>query len=324
MREPLKIGILGLSRIASDHALAASNLGFEIFAAGSGNSHSPRLASFTQLVPECKIIPSEVLLSADWIDILISCLPLNLANDFFPQLVSNPKRMLIEKPPFLPQADTNFVHAHSPWNAEKWVGFNKRFLSSVQELKNILSFSKPVSVDVIVSESSENIISKQLDASRKDYLFYSSTSHILDLCLYLFGNLKLLSAREVSRNSNHSGFEAILLTQTECEIKIKSFIDFPSPIGFWIFLESGEYCVLSPLEKLTIFKGYEIYDGKSFMNYREYRPKVQRSVYVESLFRPGILEQMIEVSVGNRKIGASLTDFTALHALIISIRNFFS
>jgi len=283
------IGIIGTSEIARQHARAVIKFGHQVIFAKSDNSESLNTIKCRNEFPECPQVNLDTLLYKHDCDSIISCLPVSLVDHYFDELYAYNKAILFEKPPylnktsFLVQSDKNTMHR---------VGFNKRFFTSVQALKNKVMQEAPIHVALTISESSSAHKYDRLNFRKLNYLYYSSSSHLLDLALYLFGASDKVNFRSVTNKSgNHYGYVGTIEFFNGVFAGVSILVDDPVRIGISCFFVNGERWILSPLEQLTTYKGYDI---SVRQNINTYKPRVESWVKtdINSEIKPGIEEQM--------------------------------
>jgi hypothetical protein len=315
----IKVGILGSSAIAREHAKAIGIAGglFSAFASRAKDSNNS--GEMLSLFPEARFMPISELLDDNKIDFVVSCLPVNLTDMYFDELISSKKPVLFEKPPFVSNQ-----HSLGKWGDnlinQHWVGFNRRFFSTVQKMRNKLQDHSPLYVELTVSENLIAARKRYPGLSETDYLYYSSSSHLLDLCQYLFGDLTVVRSEELIHENRHMGFFGEFLSAQKVPIRFNIVSNNPVNIGISCVFANGERWVLSPTERLEIFSGYNVNQPTPEFHYKKYSPMLVSSEGVNSNIMPGLEDQMKEFLGQVRTIGSSLMEFQDFTNIVEGIR----
>jgi len=312
-----RLGFIGAGRMAQHHARAALALGAEIVLAAVERRSSPNAKNLDPtdgyLYNNETVDGWRLLIKETDIDGVIVAAPWNVIPEMRLDLLKCDKPMLIEKPIVLIGEDF-YGHSDVSFELNKMVGFNRRFYSVVQQLRERINQGGVISADVTISEISQAAIEKDGPDILK-HLWELKCIHIIDLMSYLFGKLEIrfLCANDYSR----SGFiqtEAVLVHYLHgLPIHLHVNIDDPSPVGFRVRFDDGDTWVLSPLERLTIYRGVKVEMQGTI---RSYEPDVFNVFEEDRTFYPGVYKQMQAFLAGNPMAGATIEQSIQLNKLM--------
>ena len=103
------------------------------------------------------------------------------------------KNILVEKPGALSVKDLeDLENLRISHKSNVFIGYNRRFYSSVIQLKRLLQEEMPTSMTFDFTEWSNEIKNLKKSILTKKYWILSNSSHVLDLVFYLCGNPKEL------------------------------------------------------------------------------------------------------------------------------------
>ena len=204
-------------------------------------------------------------------------------------LSKNIKNILIEKPGSLNLDELKEIKRKSK-NQKIFIGYNRRFLSSVIKLKTILNKKKIESINFTFNEQSQVIKKLKHSQKIKDNWVLANSSHVIDLAFYLVGlpkNISTLTFGKVDWHKKSSKFYGNGLSIKSIPFSYAS--DWNSP-GSWSIelMTSDKKFILSPLEKIHYM------DWKSF-NVKEF----QINSKFDKLFKPGLFLQTQNFLNGN-------------------------
>ncbi len=316
----IKVGLLGSSAIAREHARAVEVNGGIVHAFSSKSESSLNSREMSRVYPKAYYKPIGEFLQDEGLDFIVSCLPVDLTDLYFEELLSCGKPILFEKPPFISSPDRLCKLDESSLD-QHWVGFNKRFFSTVQKLKEKLSEEVPVYTELTVSENLTAAWEKYPALSSTDYLYFSSSSHLLDLCQYLFGRLTVRRSEQIFSNGGHLGYFGEFRSGNGVPIAFNIISNNPVRIGISCFFPSGERWVLSPMEILSVYLGYDVNQPTSSVPYKKYTPKMISSETVDSGIAPGLESQMAEFLSQRRVVGSSLQEFENFLEIVKGVKN---
>jgi predicted dehydrogenase len=316
----IKVGLLGSSAIAREHARAVEVNGGVVHAFSSKSESSLNSREMSRVFPNAQYKPIGEFLQDAGLDFIVSCLPVDLTDLYFEELLSCGKPILFEKPPFI-SSPARLCELNGSSLDQHWVGFNKRFFSTVQKLKEKLSEEVPLYAELIISENLTAAWEKYPALSYTDYLYFSSSSHLLDLCQYLFGRLTVKRSEQIFNNGGHLGFFGEFRSDHGVPIAFNIIANNPVSIGISCIFPSGERWVLSPMESLSIFLGYDVIQPTSSVPYKRYTPKLISSEAVDSGIAPGLEAQMAEFLSQRRVVGSSLQEFKYFSEIVKGVKN---
>ena len=270
----MKIGIIGTSRITSDHINFLKKLKHKISFISSTRKKSLNLnkisrkykikkkfnnwriaVNHAKKFKDCNfLITSRI---NDNFKILNECTKLN-------------RFILIEKPVFLNSTHFDKIKSHK----KIFVGYNRIFYSTIKFLKKKLFKKKNLNVIVKCPESSRTEILK-------------NSCHIVSILKYIFGDLKLINKR---KNSNF--INCVLTNRNKSLIYLSFNFENSDNFSIEIFEKKIRY-LLSPIEQLRIFSNIIIKKNK---NNFIYSPKLRshKNEYENSNYKPGFEEQIKE------------------------------
>lgn len=189
--------------------------------------------------------------------------------------------ILIEKPGSLNLNELIEIKKKSK-NKKIFIGYNRRFLSSIIKLKNILIKEKVESAFFSFNEQSKIIEKLSHSKLVKNNWVLANSSHVIDLIFYLIGlpkNLSSFTKGYLNWHKLSSKFYGNGLSRKSIIFSYAS--DWNSP-GKWTIelMTSDKKFILSPLEKIQYM------DWKSF-NLKE----VKINSTLDKLFKPGLYLQ---------------------------------
>jgi len=268
----MNIGIIGTSRITSDHIKVLKEHRHKIIFLSSTRKKSKNLRqlsrkhkikktfsdwrqsiNFAKKDKKCNfLITSRI---EDNLKILKSCIKLN-------------RFIFIEKPVFLKSRNFNYFKN----NKKVFVGYNRIFYKNINYLKKI--FTKKRNINVIV---------KCPELNRKNIL--KNSCHIISILTFIFGKLKLNIARKGKNYIN-----CILENKQKCFCYLSFNLNNSDNFSIEIFDKRKKF-ILSPIEKLKIYKSIKV---QKYKNNFIYNPKLFHLIneYNENKFKPGFDNQM--------------------------------
>lgn len=250
----MRIGFIGCGPQAIEHAKAARLFGHDISLCAGSTAMSMTAHAFGDMF-NCPVAPVHEV--PEYVDRLIVSIPpreTEALNEYLFNEINVPT--LIEKPTCL-----TFPYKYAKHVS---VGYNRRFLSPVMHLRNLIQFF-PVEKYVFTINEAVMEKSRRLDLSREEVYKYS-TCHYIDLKNYLF-----------PKNSGIRGNVIYLEDQ-------------PVNTSLTVYFKHKVVAVLSPLERLSVYTEMQTRRGAFG---RVYTPQLDYTV--EEPFegiKPGITEQM--------------------------------
>tara|TARA_B110001454_G_scaffold219162_1_gene250562 strand:+ start:6296 stop:7264 length:969 start_codon:yes stop_codon:yes gene_type:complete len=286
-------GIIGCGSVAKDHATVIKKLGHQVILGTTKKKNSKNWKLFKKICPETKYVNkiNEILLS-NKVQYIVSCLPIDLHKKYCKKLLATNKPVLIEKP-----LHDNFLQLKKIMSRvnntinNKIIGYNRRHYKTVDILRRRIKKGGLKNVEITISENYQNLVKKYGVKILKNALHVGSSSHIIDLAIFLFGPLDLYKKWSYKKKQFIS-YSAVLSTKNNIPIFLNINTSDPSLVGFKVRFDDETLWVLSPIEKLKVYKGYEILERTKKVNVRKYSPKVILNYSEDTSFRPGFYNQM--------------------------------
>jgi predicted dehydrogenase len=289
-----KIGFVGSGRIAEFHIKAAIAAGFEISViCGRPGSQSldrirNRFPNFETVVELDDIFKYDL----DAISIITS---IDSLLDVYQRiLMRTDVAILIEKPVCL---NSNLLESNEIdlFRERTIVGYNRRFYSSVQDLKTILKLNP----DILQSHWNIPEMSWEINPSKNDRekFIKENSIHMLDLLLFLNGSVKNIVLKKMgSQNLTHyrSGiieFENGMVTTLNLSFGVpdNTYVSYQAP---------GVSLLLKPIEILHKFEDIEMWPASNENPIKKYTPKEKKIWNISEADRehkPGFLLQYKEL-----------------------------
>jgi len=304
----MKLGFIGAGPIARHHAAAALACGAEIAAACTSRRDSPNRPIFADIADVRWSINYRSLIDDPRLDALVVAVPWDFIEQILPDLLACDKPMLIEKPLALSSPKMKDA-IRWDYHKNKVVGFNRRFYQCVRTLKAKLRQQSPQYALVTISE---HLLHHQetTGAAVLKYLAEFTSIHTLDLVNHLFGPCDVMHASSWEKMGFVS-YNAHLLpanNKGEFPIFLRLNANDPTPIGITCLFPDGTSWVLSPLERLTIYKGMEIQPATEQYKSRRFVPKAMRVIDESMNHKPGFKAQMKAFLSGDTSIAAKPED----------------
>jgi len=302
-----KIGFIGAGSIAKFHIEAAQYAGFELFGicARPNSKNAARLSGeykFTQTTDSIEDLKN---LKLDALSIIAeTSQTLKIYND----LLELDIPILIEKP--VTTSVQDFDNIFDLERKSTLVGYNRRFYSSVQELK--------LQISNCITQSHWNISElswlKNSTESERSKTLKENSVHIFDLMRYLFGDVKDVSVEKIVDASGVNGVSGIIKFTTGSISTVS--LSFGVPTNTSAEIHSGnDNFLLKPIEILHRYSSIEIEQPTRESPIRQYIPQIGVPWKISKQdidFKPGFCEQYNEfmglVLGQQRKISATLND----------------
>ena len=319
----LRIGILGAGAIARDHAAAVHALGHRVVAGSTRSPNSPRWQSFRSVAPDARYVADgAALLDDPALDAVIVCLPWDVLPVWLPRLLAIPRPVLIEKPIGLDRAGLAAALTGPSLRTEgKMVGFNRRFYEPVGRLRERLGAGGLKAAEITISEDVARLVGRYRPEIVPHIPAYSS-AHLLDLALHLLGPLAPVHMTAIAESGPAAPFRSYNgLLLTEAGVPVWLCLNAHDPVAVGIRCRFADHTVwhLSPVERLTVYCGYEVKDPEPGRNIRRYLPAAVETVDADLTLKPGFLAQMAAFLSGDFGPAARPVDSLALLALIEEI-----
>lgn len=215
-------------------------------------------------------------------------------------LKHNINLILVEKPGGANIAEIRKVEKEAKKNkARVYIGYNRRFYSSVKKIKQIIKQDGKVkSFHFEFTELSSKISPLKKGPGVKENWFLHNSSHVIDLAFFLGGYPKKISAYKNGCLSWHPGGSIFAgAGQTESGALFSYFANWESP-GRWAveILTQKHRLILKPLEKLQIqyIGSFDISETKIDNNF-------------DLKYKPGLYNQ-VKSFLGNKKDLCTITE----------------
>ena len=213
-------------------------------------------------------------------------------------MLSSEKPMLLEKPIAF---KSNFLKKLLKKNKKncknKFVGFNRRFYKTTQKLYKRLLKNDLIYADIRVTENYNEIINKYGSKIKNRINYVTATTHVIDLVIFLFGQLRIKSLKIIKAKRNKcSSFFVNCRNKKNIIVNISIFNQNPSNTGITCYFSDGTTWDLSPLEVLSIYDKYNVQINKK-NKLRFYKPSLLRK-YRENnnKYKQGFYNQLSEIT----------------------------
>ena len=302
-----KIGFIGAGSIAKFHIEAAQYVGFELvgICARPNSKNAARLSNEYKFTQSIKSIEDLKNLKLDALSIIAET---NEALRIYNYLLELDIPILIEKP--VATSVQDFDNIVDLERKSTLVGYNRRFYSSVQELK--------LQISNCITQSHWNISElawlKNSNKSERSKTLMENSVHIFDLMRHLFGGIKDVSLEKIVDANGVNGVSGIIKFTTGSISTVS--LSFGVPTNTSAEIHSGnDNFLLKPIEILQRYSSIEIEHPTKELPFRRYIPQIgiPWKITKQDLdFKPGFCEQYHElmglVLGQQRKIGATLND----------------
>lgn len=311
-----KFGIIGCGSVAIDHAIIIKKLGHKVVLGITKSKNSKNWKSFKKIFPETKFANkiSEILNNSE-IQYIVSCLPVTEQKKYCKKILATEKPVLIEKP-----LHDNFFQLKKIISTtrlfinNKIVGYNRRYYQTVNILKKRIKKGGLKNVEITISENYPNLIKKYGSKIVKNALHVGSSSHIMDLAIFLFGPLNL--HKKWSCKKKFISYSAVLSTKNNIPIFLNINSYDPSLVGLKVRFDDETLWILSPIEKLQVYKGYDIIGRSNKIRIRRYFPKNIFTYSESTNLRPGFYKQMKDFINRNYKLSCKAKESLQLIKLL--------
>ena len=122
----------------------------------------------------------------------------------------------------------------------------------------------------------------------------------MDLVLFLFGPLNV--HKKWSYKKKFISYSAVLSTKNNIPVFLNINSYDPSLVGFKVRFDDETLWVLSPIEKLQVYKGYDIIRQSNRIRIKRYFPKTILTYSESTDLRPGFYKQMKNFIHNNNKL----------------------
>ncbi len=272
----MDIGYIGSSPISEFHIQALKKNGFKISAIGTTkNSQACKvIAEKYGLIDQYCHNGWEEVIDYD-LDAYVICVNVKFTLRILEKALETGKPIFVEKPINYEYEPLEKIRNHR--NIKNiFVGYNRRYYKTTNELKNFCDSSKGGTILVNIPDSKSGIQN-----------FISNGCHMIDLLRYLIGEFEVLKKIiNIDDEKKDMNYFSSLCKNEKWTISINAHSMIPS--NFSISVNSDKKVFeLKPIEKLSIYEGMEIIEPTSEEPLRKYLPKLKYSFVEISEFKPG-------------------------------------
>jgi predicted dehydrogenase len=305
----MKIGFIGAGSIARAHIMAAEAAGFTPIAicARDGSENARKLSKEFEDLRFFQSYEDFIKADFDCVSILLNT---DVSVGMYSKVLSDRDiPVFIEKP--VARESSIFTGNLNLDREKTLVGYNRRFYSSINEIRFLLAENKNVQSNWNIPEVSWE--KKPISSVRKHFLLENSV-HILDLFLFLLGTPS--ESKFMNYYQNEFLQHSTSLHQFSNGNIATLSINFGIPDNtFASFYLPGVNYLLKPIEILSKFSKIVTEPASEIVPYKKYVPtqdEVWEISKYDLLFKPGFYEQYLEfmrICMGaKRTIGATLRD----------------
>ena len=282
------IGFIGCGNIAHFHIAVLKELNQNIVAV-SARKNSPNIVPFSNKYGiNRKYTDWQKMVENERIDALWVMASWSEMDKLLIPLIKTGLPLFLEKPVALSSKKIKeAITEHEKTGQYIQVGYNRRFYPFIDEIKSTIKKSKLRSIIVEIPES---IDLKNIELAQK--LWLMNSSHMIDLILFFVGdlNIKYKNNLVLSNDEIPSSYNAILETEQGVPVHLSAEWNTANNFGI-TFLVDNKRIVLKPLEKTTIYKGFDIVEPTKQSPLRQYLPKKISEYCCNGKFKPGFYEQ---------------------------------
>ena len=305
----VKIGFIGAGSVARAHISASIAAGFTPTAI-CGNNLSERAKALSMEIPGLKYFENigELLKSdLDCISILLNS---DISLRIYRRVIEQKNiTVLIEKP--VAQKSLDLKNDLDLDRMNTLVGYNRRFYSSVTDVKEILDGCAFIQSQWTIPEISWE---KSPSSNVRNFFLLENSVHILDLFLYLHG--APIQSTFYNYNSSDCLQGSTSIHNFEKKAIASLTISFGIPDNTSAsFYASNNYYLLKPFEILKKFTDITTEPANNLTPFKKYLPaeSIKWQISEDDLsFKPGFFKQyseLMDICSGKpRQVGASLRD----------------
>jgi predicted dehydrogenase len=305
----VKIGFIGAGSVARAHISASIAAGF-IPTAICGNNLSERAKALSKEIRGLKYFTNiDELLKSD-LDCISILLNSDIALRIYRRVIEQKNiPILIEKP--VAQKSLDLKDDLDLDRRNTLVGYNRRFYSSVIDVKELLDASAFVQSQWTIPEISWE---KSPSSNVRHFFLLENSVHILDLFLYLHGAPSQSTFYNFNSNNFLQGSTSIHKFKNKAIASLT--ISFGTPDNTSAsFYASSNYFLLKPFEILKKFTDITFEPANDLSSFKKYLPteSIKWQISKDDLsFKPGFFKQyseLMDICSGKpRQVGASLRD----------------
>ena len=286
-----KLVVIGSGRIAISHIEAALANGFQLYGICSRDNSQTALNlaekhNFNHYFPTI-----EKLLEVDFDAAAIVCDTINIPK-VYEKLYKKNVAILAEKPFSMSSKDFNNIMLT---NKKLLVGYNRRYYSSINTLKEKMKSEIYHSAVIEISELSWNPNSTK---NEREKSVLENSVHLLDLIFYLFGDFKSIEIYRSIVDGNLRAINARLHYTDKGQVEVRIFFGVPvnNRISV-VFRDSVAHC--KPIEMYMLHDQMKMIAPDLQIKFKRYQPTSSEewnlSTY-DNTFKPGFYLQYKEFS----------------------------
>ena len=253
---PTELWLVGAGSMAVEYAKVLISLQYDFSVIGRGDGTARDFESAMGLPVErggldhaiSRKVPPNVAIIATSVDQLASCMCMLIK--------AGTRKILIEKPGGIDSTEIlNVYQLAVENNCEVFLGYNRRFYSSVEQAQKIIKEDGGVSSFFFEFTEWSHIVKDLVKAPGvKQHWFMANSTHVVDLAFYLGGLPRILNAHVSGKLDWHpsaSRFSGSGITFDD--VPFSYLADWTAP-GRWgvEILTKKSRLILRPLEKLQI------------------------------------------------------------------------
>ena len=289
-----RIGFVGSGRIAEFHVKAATAAGFDVSVV-CGRPGSISLEKFKVKFPHIPTVTSlEEMYKYELDAFSIITSSDSLLSIYETLLETYDVPVLIEKPVTLNSSllEANRIDLH---RQKTLVGYNRRFYSSVQELKMLID-SNP---NFLQSHWNIPEISWEINSSKtnRELFIKDNSVHMLDLLLFLNGSIADMILRKFTPNNLNHYCSGIIEFDNGRIVTLNLSFGVPDNTHISYFAP-GFNIQLKPIEILYNYEDLEMFPASEENPIKKYVPKIKKTWQISLAdrdFKPGFLLQYKEL-----------------------------
>lgn len=278
--------LIGAGPMAQAYHAVLKNMKMNFVVLGRGETSAKSFFEQTGIMPTTGELVTQLANLTSTPKAAIVAVNAQYLTDVCKQLMENGvTHILVEKPATLDRAELEALCAcQIKYNATIYIGYNRRFMSSVERAREIISEDGGlVSIKFDFSEPSRRIA--KLEKPERELLtwFYGNSSHVVDLAFHFFGTPNVLEATATGSVSWHpDGAVFAGFARNEKQTIMSWSANWLSP-GRWgmELLTPERRLIMQPLEKLRI---------QTHENFNETDVEIDDSL--DSQFKPGLYKQV--------------------------------
>ena len=299
-----KIGILGSGKLGLIYSKILKKNGFKVYAASSSSKNSRSWKIFKKNNPGTLYKSNKEILKDPYCNCIISCLPHLIQGRFFKDLADSDKNILIEKPfCFKSSVFKKIIQKNKKNLKNKFLAFNRREYDTVNILKKRIAKKDLKHIQIKISENIKKKTKNKSNEFKRLFPFFGSSAHIIDLLFYLFKKINVKKSYLDYDNQKKYFPSVYSLLEVENRIPATLIIEkeISLKIGIEIAFKDDSLWSLSPIENLTVYRGYKVKKGNTKKNYSRYSQNIIFHKEEKSKFQPGLEKNCIKFVKNNMK-----------------------